>query len=69
MKAASSSRMGKSVSVMTAIWGDRLRSFQKHCHQGTSPLESSRGSCQAPLLDLPWPGYFISGTARWLEQQ
>lgn len=58
MKAASSSRMGKSVSVMTAIWGDRLRLFQKHGHQGTSPLESSCGSCQALVLDLPWPEYF-----------
>lgn len=41
MKAASSSRIGKSVSVMTAIWGDRLRLLQKYCHQGTSLLESS----------------------------
>lgn len=44
MKAASSSRMGKSVSVMTAIWGGRLRSFQKHRHQGLSPPDSSCGS-------------------------
>lgn len=45
MKAASSSRTGKSVSVMTAIWGRQTEVIWKHCRQGTSPVESSCGSC------------------------
>lgn len=56
MKAASNSRTGKSVSVMTAIWGDRLSLLRKHGHQGTSPLESCVEAAQGPDLDPPWPG-------------
>lgn len=67
MKVATSSRRGKSVSVMRVTWGDRGgHSRSTATSLGSSGLEWE--AAQQTALDLPQPGAVLPWTVGWDKQ-